>query len=430
MRLFLSMRSYLVRICFVKKKDSAVLQCTKAEVDGMMELTDKKSAKDDWKLPKNIRQIGEPGQGLRILIEDYAYTYLRQLAETNLTCMKTAVLVGRIEEGAIYIQGALEIDMGQEMEKWFTNEHWREIFETIQKWFEGFSVVGWFLSNPGFPTTLTEKLKSIHARNFSGSQYVFFQADVLENEEAIYTYGSMGPSLLSGYYIYYEKNDRMQAYMSNQRGGAGIERESILKDRTTTARFRNVMQEKKEQNAQRKTVAFLYTACLFLVMVIMVIGITMINNYDRMGSMESALHQISESLNESGLPAESEGMEEAVEQENQQALAAEQEDTDEEEAGHEEEPREEPQEEALKDSEEEGQPAAEEAKELEEEEDAQPVMSEAVNEPEQYQVQEGDTLLDISRRKYGSDEMVDDICELNHLEDGDKILAGEMILLP
>ena len=44
--------------------------------------------------PKNIRQIGEPGAGRKILIEDYVYTYLRQLAEDDLTCMKTAILVG------------------------------------------------------------------------------------------------------------------------------------------------------------------------------------------------------------------------------------------------------------------------------------------------------------------------------------------------
>ena len=49
--------------------------------------------------PKNIRQIGEPGAGRKILIEDYVYTYLRQLAEDDLTCMKTAVLLGSAEDG-------------------------------------------------------------------------------------------------------------------------------------------------------------------------------------------------------------------------------------------------------------------------------------------------------------------------------------------
>ena len=79
----------------------------------MMELTENKKEKGIWKLPKNVRQIGEPGSSTRILIEDYAYTYLHQMAEQNLTCMKTAVLLGNAEDGRICIQAAVEADMGQ-----------------------------------------------------------------------------------------------------------------------------------------------------------------------------------------------------------------------------------------------------------------------------------------------------------------------------
>ena len=38
---------------------------------------------DNGSMPKNMRQIGEPGTGIRILVEDYAYTYLCQLAREN-----------------------------------------------------------------------------------------------------------------------------------------------------------------------------------------------------------------------------------------------------------------------------------------------------------------------------------------------------------
>lgn len=383
---------------------------------------ERKNTKEEWKLPKNVRQIGEPGQGIKILIEDYAYTYLHQLAEANLTCMKTAVLVGKMEQDAgIYVQGALEIDMGQEPGKWFSNEHWRDIFQTVQSWFEGMEVVGWFLSNPGFPPVLTEELKSLHSRNFSGKQYVFFQMDILEREEVVYARGESGLAPVCGYYIFYEKNDRMQAYMSQQRGGAGIEPEGILKDRAA-ARFRNVMQEKKEQNAQKKTLAFLYTACTFLVMVVLVIGVTLINNYDRMANMEHAIDRISESLDDSPGTA----IEEAVEQENQQALAVlppEPENTSEE-------PEKAPA--AEEDSSEEisEEEKSEEKPEEKPEEEVQEAMSQAVQEPEQYRVQEGDTLLEICRDRYGNEDMVKKVCEINELDDSDKIYVGEIILLP
>lgn len=391
----------------------------------MMELMEGKNTREEKKIPKNIRQMGEPGPGIKALIEDYAYTYLHQLAEANLTCMKTAVLVGRIEDEGIYVQGALEIDMGQEVKQWFSNEHWRDIFQMIQKWFEGLEVVGWFLANPGFPPVLTEELKSLHNRNFSGKQYIFFQMDVLERDEVVYMKGESGLTPLCGYYIYYERNDRMQAYMSQQKGGAGIESEGIARDRAA-ARFRNVMQEKKEQNAQKKAIAFLYASCTFLVMVILVIGITLINNYDRMANMENAIHHISESLEE---PSEL-SVEEAMEQENQQAAVLGQ-DISEEASGNKEE-----NEEDLA-AEEENKKADEEVPEepveetlKEQPEEAREVMSQAVREPEQYRVQTGDTLLEICRDRYGDEKMVKQVCEMNDLEDGDMIYVGEIILLP
>lgn len=391
----------------------------------MMELIEKKDTKEENKLPRNIRQIGEPGQGMKILIEDYAYTYLHQLAEGNMTCMKTAVLAGRMEEpGRIYIQGAFEIDMGQEQGKWFSNEHWRDIFQTIQDWFEGMEVVGWFLSNPGFPTVLTEELRNLHGRHFPGDQHVFFQMDVLENEEVFYQRGESGLTPLCGYYIYYEKNNQMQTFMSQQRGGAGIEPEGILKDRAAI-RFRNVMQEKKAQNVQKKTMAFLYTACTFLVMVILVIGVTMINNYDRMANMENTINQISESLDK----PEEESLEDAAVKENQQALADEEEHA-ESAAEPEESSAAEPGESSAAELAEETSAAESGEASAAESEEVQEVLSQSVREPEQYRVKEGDTLLHICRDRYGDEDMVEKICELNGLDDSDKIYVGQTIVLP
>lgn len=424
----------------------------------MMDLVERKDTKEEWKLPKNIRQIGEPGNGTRIFIEDYAYTYLHQLAEANLTCMKTAVLLGHAEDGGrIFVQGALELDMGREIRGWFSNEHWRKIFHEIHEWYEGMEVVGWFLSNPGFPPVLTEEMKSLHLRNFSGDRYLFLQMDVLEGEERLYAGDSAGPSPLGGYYIYYERNEPMQAYMSQKRGGVGIEPEGTLKD-LAAVKFRSVMQEKKEQNSQRKMLAFLYTASTFLVMVILVIGITMINNYDRMVNMEDAIYQLSENLDGGENPEDEtnpdgiagldggEDLEAAAEEENRQALEmAQAEENDqqedavrEEEAAQEEAPGGDapaPETEPETDAE----AMAEAGSEPEEagadteagtEEETQAVMSQAVQEPQEYQVQAGDTLLEICRARYGSENMVRQVCELNELEDWDKIYEGQVILLP
>lgn len=50
--------------------------------------------------------------------------------------------------------------------------------------------------------------------------------------------------------------------------------------------------------------------------------------------------------------------------------------------------------------------------------------------PAVYVIKKGDTLTGISIRNYGTDEMVKEICELNHIEDPDDIRFGQKIILP
>lgn len=179
---------------------------------------------------------------------------------------------------------------------------------------------------------------------------------------------------------------------------------------------------------QKKTLAFLYTSCMFLILVILVIGVTMVNNYDRMTSMEHALHQISESLENEEEPKEvltDDSIKAAMEEENRVAAAEtegaetreEQKETDA--AEPENVGEEQPEEEQQNEPEEQPEP-----------EEMQEAVSQEVKEPERYRVEKGDTLLEISRLRYGTDDMVGKICEINGLEDGDKIYVGETILLP
>ena len=371
--------------------------------------------------PKNVRQIGEPGTGVRILVEDYAYTYLCQLARENLTGMSTVILFGKSREDQdVWIQGAMGIDMGQEISRWFSGENWRAIFETMKTWFEDLEIVGWGLLNPGFPPVLTEELTTIHNRHFPGTYQVFFQMDILENEEVFYVREASGLMPRSGYYIYYEKNDAMQAYMSEQRGGAGIEPEGMSRDRAAM-RFRSMMQEKKEHRSQRKWMAFLCTACTFLVMVILVIGVTLINNYDRMTQMEHAIYQLSENLDETETASQEETQQEEVPEVTEEEVLAENQQATQEEQSQE------SQEDVAEDY---TESAGTEEPVQEAVSDQVETTPEQPEQPEQYEVQQGDTLLEISRRKYGTDQMVKEICVANGLEDSDKIYVGQTIVLP
>ena len=62
--------------------------------------------------------------------------------------------------------------------------------------------------------------------------------------------------------------------------------------------------------------------------------------------------------------------------------------------------------------------------------DSSPQVQEALARPESYQVQKGDSLIAISRRFYGTDEKVIEICRLNNIKDPNQIQPGQNIILP
>ena len=62
--------------------------------------------------------------------------------------------------------------------------------------------------------------------------------------------------------------------------------------------------------------------------------------------------------------------------------------------------------------------------------ESSPQVQEALARPESYQVQKGDSLIAISRRFYGTDEKVIEICRLNNIKDPNQIQPGQNILLP
>jgi len=185
--------------------------------------------------------------------------------------------------------------------------------------------------------------------------------------------------------------------------GQGIEVKEEFEDRATRS-FRTLVQEKKDLSGQKRVMTFLYTASTFLVMVVLVIGITLINNYEKMEGLEMALTEISQSLESqdgqaalssaNGETDEEQQMTEAMEQENARALEEELA-----EAGESETPDTEKQEE--EDVESETPTTQEEEPEAQEPESTEEALSQnVVSIPESYTVEKGDTLLKISRKIY------------------------------
>ena len=225
-----------------------------------------------YDLPRNIRQVGNAPGEYKIYIEDYVMTYLRKIAAPgNINC-RGAILLGKTyDDGSgkvLFISGAvdaqnLEFDISMIR---FSDSIWSGLYAEINKYFDDLSIVGWFLSRMGFSTSLNEQMKKLHRDNFPGEGKVLFLMDSLECEETFYYYSHGSFVRERGYYIYYVRNERMQNYIISRKCNSsenGSEN-TIIKDRTVVENFRD-KGKKKAANGGKKASATLSVVAAFAI---------------------------------------------------------------------------------------------------------------------------------------------------------------------
>ena len=179
-----------------------------------------KGNEESFNLPKNIRQIGIPNEKYRIYIEDYVYTFLKKIAEKAEEEEKgaAAVFTGEIKwnsgTGYLFIRGALTAEAGEISAEHveFSDLTWQKLHEEIEHYFAGQEIIGWFLTQKSLQMEVTEGVQRIHMKLFGGEKALMLM-DPVEKEEAFFCYDNGRLLRQSGYYIYYEKNPQMQAYM-------------------------------------------------------------------------------------------------------------------------------------------------------------------------------------------------------------------------
>ena len=230
-------------------------------------------------LPKNFRQIGEPGTK-KIYMEDYVYTYLNKLAQPGNLYARGAILFGKMYKTAVgnclFISGAaacqhFELDLEDAA---FTEENWSEIYRIRDKFFPEMDIVGWFLSRMGFSIELNDKIIRTHMDNFSGENKVLYMIDALENEDAFYQFENYSLRKQRGYYIYYEANQEMKNYMLAE-GEMETEPETkrqsttILRDASVVKNYKKALKQKK--SLRQKSTRFSPSSLAGALVVVMVL---------------------------------------------------------------------------------------------------------------------------------------------------------------
>lgn len=372
------------------------------------------------RLPKNIRQIGNPDGHKRIYMEDYVVTYLNYIARPGSTQARGAILLGESKKSdmgdVIFISGAvdaqnIEFDMD---ESEFTQEAWTTIYDQVKQFFPGLSVMGWFLSRMGFSTAVNDKIEKMHVENFPGKDKVLFITDSLESEDAFYMYEQGQLVKQKGYYIYYEKNEAMQNYIMKQKGDVPLEQTEIQrKDEEIVRQFRR---KNKDLPENKDTgVGFVYIASSFVVLALLAMGITIVSNYDKMKKMEVSINRLEvtadtavdsdyvEAMATTEIPSAT-GMDAANGQATTEAILSA------------------PTEQVV--------PDATENNGITETVTTESALPVAADQEQYYIIQDGDSLSSIAFTRYGDADLASKIAEANDIGIDDNIFVGQKILLP
>ena len=347
--------------------------------------------------PKNVRQIGNVCDEPKIYVEDYVDTYLNQLRMKAMDMPVGAVFTGEIqrveEQDVVYISGALQMKdleikgtdilVGQEV--------WEQAEKEREEYFPELKIVGWCLVETGHPMGLSRSVNKIHGKVVGEENTIFVWKDAAEADELFYAYKYGELMQMGGHYIYYEKNPAMQNYMISTRKKIGVTPFEVVEDRAAK-NFRSAVKEQMEQRESRQNSRFVYVMSVLLVVVVLAIGISTLNNFDKMEAVQDSIETLSQSVGGQEIKSETTVETEEESPGEQQGMAQE---------------RTESQEELSRSAAEAGLDAE-----------------------DFYIVEKGDTLDSISIKIYGDASHVEAICKMNGLTDGNLIFIGQKLLLP
>jgi LysM repeat protein len=383
------------------------------------------------KLPKNIRQIGERDQIVKLYVEDYVNTYLKRLYPAGGQELRVGLLLGGMElnDGTpyIFIDGALEMeDVTEEGGRVvFSELSWKRAYRSVEQLFPKRTVQGWFLCGRQGDDLSPINYWKQHMQYFGGPNRLMYLGNGTDGDEMVYITSEDGFYKLRGYSIYYERNQMMQDYMVLRKDVKRIETDTNDK---VIEEFRKRMDEHKVEVTDRhQTVGLLGGMCMAMSVVVLAGGIVMFNNYERMRSMESviasAIPAKAEQLliGKKGAEKETGGGSKVIVEEAAGGVY----------------PTTAVSKETMSETLPEQSPAETVAESKAEEalpQETQPEVREteaAVSEsPRVHVIQEGETLYGICIAEYHTVNKLKEICELNGLDDENKIVSGQKLLLP
>lgn len=260
------------------------------------------SVTDKRGIPVNLRPVGDPKGNEKIYIEDYIETFIKQIAMKD-DKAKVLILYGenRQEEEMLhhYVCGALLADDVVEDDKiLFKDSIWSEINRKAGHFFPNLQVMGWVYIRYDLADFAQGRVQYTHNQSFRKDQNIYIEYSANEKKEQVYLVEKGNLKKQSGYFIYYDQNEDMQNYMVTMKQD---EPEELKPEVDMAARkCRGIVRGRQEELKHRQTMGMLYGTSMAMLLVITIVGVTLLNNYNKMQDMERVLFDISSQMAENG----------------------------------------------------------------------------------------------------------------------------------
>ena len=249
-------------------------------------------------IPKNVRQIGNVSDTPKIYVEDYVDTFFSQLCDKAGESPVGAFLVGDIqsteEEEYVYIYGAIQMhELKLSGTEYVLDEDtWKHAYEDCKQYFEDGEMLGWFVAHAGVPLTAEDRVVKLHKKSFPKTNTVFIMKDPEEKEEAYFVHKLDDLMEIGGHFTYYEKNPCMQNYMISTRKKNGASPTETVEDQAAKD-FRSIVRSREELMMKQRSNRMMYALSTCLVLLVVIMGVATMNNFDKMKSVQNTLENLS-----------------------------------------------------------------------------------------------------------------------------------------
>lgn len=226
-------------------------------------------------LPKNIRQIGEVRGEEKICLEDYVMTCIHKKEQQEKEGYLGIFFGERRREAEteyVFIRGILELS-----KTWEPESFAEKLEEQRTKYFPDWTVQGCCVIG----VYDMERIREVRTRIEDAGHIVYH---LQEQEETLYAQRDGTYHKIKGYFIFYEQNRKMQAYLSDEFKEDRVEKESFPDKAIKSFR------EKVRIKSERKSGSMLKMASSFFVVTVLAVAAVTVTKMDDLKKVRQTLN--------------------------------------------------------------------------------------------------------------------------------------------